>query len=64
MTRSWRRTATHHQRSWWRWLWSRWLGGVARAVELAQQGRSSRVALGSRPLRSGSGSEWRSRLVP
>src|SRR5215216_3437569 len=35
-----------------------------RAVEPAQQGRSSRVALGSRPLRSGSGSEWRSRLVP
>src|SRR5215208_6333294 len=30
----------------------------ARAVEPAQQGRSSRVALGSRPLRSGSGSEW------
>src|SRR5829696_9864116 len=36
----------------------------ARAVEPAQQGRSSRVALGSRPLRSGSGSKWRSRLVP
>jgi hypothetical protein len=39
-------------------------GCAARAVEPAQQGRSSRVALGSRPLRSLSGSEWRSRLVP
>jgi hypothetical protein len=65
MTRSWRPDGDPSPAQLVGGVWSR-CAAWDRAVEPAQQGRSSRVALGSRPLRSGSGSgsEWRSRLVP